>query len=95
MPSSNAPSRRPLPLALEALAALKVLVRLVVGLPLITALLAVVLIVHRLSVLLALVVSLLAINGVHTLGLGKLVNLSTDQAHEKLLGKGVLHRLAC
>lgn len=84
-----------LPLALEALTALKVLGRLVVGVPLITAVLAVVLVVHSLGVLLALMFGFLAINGVHTLGLGKLVDLGTDEAHEKLLGKGVLHRLAC
>jgi hypothetical protein len=35
------------------------------------------------------------VNLVHALGLGELVDLSTNKAHEGLLGEGVLNNLAC
>ena len=31
----------------------------------------------------------------HTLGLGELVNLTTNESHEQLLGESVLHGFAC
>jgi hypothetical protein len=54
----------------------------------------VVILVQVLSVLLGMVLGLLAVDEVETLGLGQLVDLSTGEANEELLGELVGHGLA-
>lgn len=56
--------------------------------------LTVVVVVHALSILLGLVLGLLAVGEVHALGFGELVDLSTGDASEKLLGELVRDGLA-
>jgi hypothetical protein len=50
-------------------------------------LLAIVLVVHVLNVLLGVVLGLLPVDEIHALGLGQLVNLSTGETDEHLLGE--------
>lgn len=54
----------------------------------------VVVVVHTLGVLLGLVLGLLSVDKVHALGLGELVNLSTGNTGEELLGESVRDRLS-
>lgn len=54
----------------------------------------VVLLVHVVGVLLSVLVSLDLVDLIHTLALGKLVNLGADKAGDRLLGEGVLNGLA-
>jgi hypothetical protein len=55
----------------------------------------VVLVVHVLNVLPGVVLGLLTVDKVHSLGLGELVNLSTGEADEELLGELVGDWLSC
>jgi hypothetical protein len=55
----------------------------------------IVLLVQLLSLLLGVVLGLLLVDKVQTLGLDELVDLSGSKAGEELLGKSVVHRLAC
>jgi hypothetical protein len=52
------------------------------------------LLVHVVGVLLGVVLGLLTVNPVHTLGLGELVDLTSDQAGDELLGERVVDFLA-
>lgn len=60
-----------------------------------TLVLDVVLIIHILDILLGVVLGFLAINEVHSLRLGELVDLSTCETDEELLGELVGNGLAC
>jgi hypothetical protein len=60
-----------------------------------TLVLDVVLIIHILDILLGVVLGFLAINEVHSLRLGELVDLSTCETDEELLGELVGDWLAC
>ena len=55
----------------------------------------VVLVVHVLGILLGLAVGLLSVPLVHTLGLGELVDFTTDNASQEFLGESVGDGLAC
>lgn len=52
------------------------------------------LLVHVLGVLLRVMFGLLLVKPVHTLGLGKLVDLAADEASDELLGESVADGLA-
>jgi hypothetical protein len=54
----------------------------------------VVLLVHVVGVLLGVLVGLDSVNLIHTLGLGELVDLGADKAHQGLLSESVLDSLA-
>ena len=57
--------------------------------------LAVVLVVHRLGTVLGLTLGLLAVDVVGALGLAELVNLTTGETGDQLLGELVVNCLAC
>lgn len=54
----------------------------------------VVLVVHMAGILLGLMMSTLAVVSVHALGLSELVNFTTDESSEELLGESVVHDIA-
>jgi hypothetical protein len=58
-------------------------------------LVAIVLIVQLFGVLLGSVLDLFLVDPVFTLGLGKLVDFSTDETSKKLFGEAVANSLAC
>ena len=66
----------------------------VVGVVFITTTTGVVVIVHVFGILLGVLVGADLVDLIHTLGLGELVDLSTDEANKGLLGESVLDRLA-
>lgn len=55
----------------------------------------VVLIVHMLGVLLRVLMGTHLVDLVHSLGLGQLVDLTSDEAHHGLFGEGMADGLAC
>ena len=66
----------------------------VVGVVFITTTTGVVVIVHVFGILLGVLVGADLVDLIHTLGLGELVDFSTDEANKGLLSESVLDRLA-